>query len=431
MRVLSTQKIAIAGYEWLASAVKPQPVDLSGALLTGIRPFAFGALLILSFVPISFVPYFAYGYIDYSQIPMFALSIGVLFCHIYIRPRADISVVLFLIFCIAIFQAFGTIHSPAYHKSFVTPSIFFSSKLIAPAVMILARSYPLSILTRMMPRIVNWILLFLVIECITRLIFSPDLRIAGLTMYSDEAATSFLYIYKSSLFFYDSNFVGVEIICLLSIMFAFRGAIDGKKILLGYLLLFTTFSRASIVSGICLFVVYKLWRWRVWTFFGLLLAQALIIAKLFIDYSTQGSEVTKSIDGSFSSKFLLLSIMVNIYQEADRAQKLFGIGAGNFINLSGSLSSHNILATFVTELGIAGSILFIVYIWTHSRKCPTSNCLLILPVVINGFSLISLAAMPFFFATLGLLGALRGTERDGTKALTFNETISKNRTLKG
>lgn len=248
-------------------------------------------------------------------------------------------------------------------------------------------------------------------------------------MDSDEAATSFLYIYKSSLFLYDSNFVGIEIICLLSIMFAFRSAISGKRILLGYLLLLATFSRASIVSGVCLFLVYKLWRWRVWTFFGLLLAQALIILKLFFDYSTQGSEVTAAIDGSFSSKFLLLSIMLDIYREADRAQKLFGIGAGNFINLSGSLSSHNIMATFVTELGIAGSILFVVYVWIHSRKCPVSNCLLILPIVINGFALVSLAAMPFFFATLGLLGALRGTERDGTKAL--SQTLAEDRALRG
>jgi predicted ABC-type sugar transport system permease subunit len=36
-------------------------------------------------------------------------------------------------------------------------------------------------------------------------------------------------------------------------------------------------------------------------------------------------------------------------------------------------------------------------------------------VVINGFSLVS-TIMPYFFVTLGLLAALRGTERDGAGA---------------
>jgi predicted ABC-type sugar transport system permease subunit len=54
-------------------------------------------------------------------------------------------------------------------------------------------------------------------------------------------------------------------------------------------------------------------------------------------------------------------------------------------------------------------------VWILSRKCPASIYLLVLPVVINGFSLVS-TIMPYFFVTLGLLAALRGTERDGAGA---------------
>jgi hypothetical protein len=95
---------------------------------------------------------------------------------------------------------------------------------------------------------------------------------------------------------------------------------------------------------------------------------------------------------------------------------------GNLFNLAG-IFAHNIVATFVLELGIGGSLLFATYVWILSRKCPASIYLLVLPVVINGFSLVS-TTMPYFFVTLGLLAALRGTERDGA-GLPGNITASR------
>jgi hypothetical protein len=106
--------------------------------------------------------------------------------------------------------------------------------------------------------------------------------------------------------------------------------------------------------------------------------------------------------------------MTDIYRQADTVQRIFGIGVGNLFNLAG-IYAHNIVATFVLELGIGGSFLFVAYVWILSRKCPASIYLLVLPVVINGFSLVS-TIMPYFFVTLGLLAALRGTERDGAGA---------------
>jgi predicted ABC-type sugar transport system permease subunit len=49
--------------------------------------------------------------------------------------------------------------------------------------------------------------------------------------------------------------------------------------------------------------------------------------------------------------------------------------------------------------------------------------LLVLPIAINGFSLVS-TTMPYFFAALGLLAALRGTARDGAKAV-GNEIVNR------
>jgi hypothetical protein len=384
--------------------LRPQPIELPGSLSASLKLFAFCAILIFSFVPVVI-------YINLSQIFLLMLCAVALCCYL-VRLEAEIFASLLLIALISLSQAIGILHSPASDKNYLTPFLFLTSMLIGPTVMLLAKSYPPARLSRLMPRIINWVLVFLSIECVTRLIFSPYMPST-----TQSPVTGSFYLYKDSLFFFDSNFVGIEILCLLALMFAFRESIGRKKWLLAYMLLFATFSRASIAAGICQLVVYILWRWRAWTFFGLLAAQALIIVRLFINYTTQGQEATQSIDGSLSSKFFILSLMTNIYRQADTAQRLFGIGVGNLFNLAG-IFAHNIVATFVIELGIGGSLLFAAYVWVLARKCPASIYLLILPIIVLGFSLVS-TSMPFFFAALGLLGALRGSQLNRSGALEY------------
>jgi hypothetical protein len=383
-------------------ALRPRPIEFSGSWSASVRLFAFCAILVFSFVPVPI-------YINLSQIFLLILCAIALSCYL-VRLEADIFAALFLILLIAISQLIGIDHSPAAEKYYLTPVLFLTSLLLAPAMMLLARSYPPASLSRLAPRIINWVLVFLVIECVSRLIFSPYMPASAEMDVSDS-----FYLYKASLFFVDSNFVGIEILCLLAIMFAFMETIGRKRWMLAYFLLFATMSRASIAAGICQLVVYKLWRWRVWTLFGLLAAQALVVVRLFMNFTTQGSQAIHNMDGSLSTKFFILSLMTEIYRRADTAQRLFGIGVGNLFYLAG-IFAHNIVATLVLELGICGSLLFAAYVWILSRKCPSSIYLLILPVVINGFSLVS-TSMPYFFAALGLLAALRDSERDGTGAL--------------
>jgi hypothetical protein len=383
---------------------RPLPIEFPGSLSSSLRLFSFCAILILSFVPV-------FIYINLSQIFLLALCVIALCCFL-VRLEVDIFALLFLILSITVSQAIGIAHSPAVTKNYLTPLLFITSMLIGPAMMLLARSYPPSILSRLMPRIIRWILVFLTIECVSRLIFSPYMPANA-----EADVSGSIYLYKASLFFFDSNFAGIEILCLLAVMFAFREAIGRKRWLLAYLLLFATLSRASIAAGICQLVIYKLWRWRAWTLFGLLAGQALVVGKLFTGYVTQGSDATHAIDGSFSNKFFILALMAEIYHQADTAQRLFGIGVGNLFNLAG-IFAHNIVATFVLELGVGGSLLFAIYVWILSRKCPVSIYLLILPMIINGFSLVS-TSMPFFFAALGLLGALRDSQLNGSGALEY------------
>ncbi len=380
-------------------APKPHPLDFSQSHLARIKLIVFGALLTFSFVPIPI-------YINLSQAILLGLCVVTLFVHI-LTFKFDSFAALLLIPLISISQSIGITHSPSDERNYLSPFLFVTTLLIGPVMMILAKSCSSANLDRTVLRVVNWILTALAIECVTRFIFSPHMGVTAETDISDS-----FYLYKTSLFHYNSNFVGIEILCLLSIMFAFKEEIGRKKWLLVYLLLFASLSRASIAAGICQLVVYKFWRWRGRILFALLAAQLFIVSRLLVDYSARGPDATLAVDGSFSTKFLILSQMVSIYNNSSAVQRLFGVGAGNFINLSGVFPADNILATFVTELGIVGSLLLVGYIWILSRKCPASIYLLVLPVVVNGFSAVS-TSMPYFIAALGLLGALRGSNRDG------------------
>ena len=381
--------------------MKPRWLESSESLSASLRIFVFAALSTLSFVPIPLG-------INLSQILVLALC-GITLCFYLVRFAADIFAAFFLIVLIGISQAAGLAHSSVADKNYLTPFMFLTSLSIAPAIKLLVKSCPPLQVRLLVSRIVNWILVFLVIECITRFIFSPYLPL-GLD--ADNSDT--FYLYKSSLFFVDSNFVGIEVLCLLAVMLAYRKYFTKNKWVLAYLLLLATLSRASIGAAICQIIVYKLWRWRAWAAMSMLAAQVLIVVKLFVTFTTQGSEGIQGIDGSLSSKFFILSLMADTYDTADTAQKLFGIGVSNLFNLAG-IFAHNILATCVLELGIVGTFLIAVYVWILSRRCPAALYLLILPVLINGFSLIS-TSMPYFFAAFGLLTALHDTSRCGTVA---------------
>jgi hypothetical protein len=384
------------------------PISLSES----IKTFSICSILVLSYVPVLI-------YINLSQVLLLMLCAIALCCYL-VRFEVDIFAAFILMLAISCSQAIGIAHSPASDKNYLTPALFLTSLLIGPTVMLMARSCSLCHLNRIMPRVINGILAFLVVECVSRFIFSPYLPATAETDVTDS-----FYLYKASLFFFDSNFVGIEILCLLAIMFAFRKTIGRKQWLLAYLLLFATLSRASIAAGFCQLVIYKLWRWRKWVFAGLLVAQTTVIVRLFISFTTEGSDVIHSVDGSLASKFFILSLMTDIYRRADAMQRLFGISVGNLFNLAG-IFAHNILATFVLELGICGSLLVAIYVWILSRRCPSSIYLLILPIVINGFSLVS-TTMPYFFAALGLLAALRDSRHNGFGAQGNETSNQKNK----
>jgi hypothetical protein len=54
-------------------------------------------------------------------------------------------------------------------------------------------------------------------------------------------------------------------------------------------------------------------------------------------------------------------------------------------------------------------LMAIVYVWLLARGSAAAWFLLVVPVLINGFSLF-LTTSPFFYVTLGFLGTVRATQ---------------------
>lgn len=108
------------------------------------------------------------------------------------------------------------------------------------------------------------------------------------------------------------------------------------------------------------------------------------------------------IDGSFNSKFYIISLALHNYSSMPDMNKLLGIGMANFSYYSNGIFAHNMLVTLVYEFGVVGSCLFFVFLWHMYLKIGKDVLYLYLPLAIGGFSLFS-AYMPFFFILLSCL----------------------------
>ena len=215
------------------------------------------------------------------------------------------------------------------------------------------------------------------------------------------------YAYKFGFFYSDANNVGLAMLCLLALLLVFHRTVGRARIALALLLMLGTLSRASIIAAGCQLLVFALWRARRWLLAGLLVLQPLIIYALFLNYLHTGLETYREVDRSLASKLLILQWMADLYRRAGLVQRLFGVGAGNTQSLIG-IAAHNILATFVLELGYLGAVLIVLYCWALARRSQAAGYLLLVPIVINGFALV-LTSMPYFYVTLGLLGGIAGT----------------------
>lgn len=312
--------------------------------------------------------------------------------------------------CMGLSQLAGLLHSPASQKNFIMPSVFILLLLTGPVVASLAANIDATSSGEYIAKLVKTLLAIMSFECVTRFALSPltSSRVNMNTFGSATVNDDWFYRYKQSIIYSDSNSVGMALLCLIALLLVFRGYFRRHHLLLAYFLVLATFSRASIVAAAAQYAIYRFWHWRRWIVRGMVLLSPMALYGLVRWYINSDQSIQNSVDASFLSKLYILQTMADIYRRADLLQRLFGIGSGNTIYIAG-MAAHDIIAVWVLEFGFLGSAIFIVYVWLMARKSPLALYLLIVPMLINGFSLF-LTTIPFFYVTLGLLGNLRSGE---------------------
>lgn len=354
-----------------------------------IGSLVLSATIILAFLPLNVGLNVSQGLLALA-LAIFAASSVMRGRYLVIAGRAYFPLI--LTFLLVTSQAIGTYTSPVEEKTYVTPLLFIICLLLTTLV---AVTKPLYFSDKWLGRSIRFLILFFVFEAVTRYILGPRY----LARPQNEGS---FYLYKASFFYFDSNFVGIAIICLLAIMLAHRHLFGRAWFVLLYVLLLGTLSRASIFAGIIQLVLANSAKHRKALAWLLLICAPAIAYYLFGQF-TSGSSSIQNIDGSFATKFYLLEQMVLTLQYSTMTQLLFGIGAGNTAGLLG-MFAHNILVTAVLEFGAVGTLLLFVFVGFFCRKSPAAFYLLVLPVAMNGFSVVS-ASMPYFFVALGLLAA--------------------------
>ncbi|MGH9739412.1 MAG: hypothetical protein ACRD4X_12640 [Candidatus Acidiferrales bacterium] len=340
-----------------------------------------------------------------QNITQLALILVLLPLAVVLRFRRD-ALVAVLIACVFIsLQLFAVSTNTSWNRNYATPLWFCLFLLVGPVAMSLMRRTDLADIQRLVRTTSTALLVFFCVECATRIVLSPilldrmDLASWGFV----TLGGGWFYRYKVSLFFLDANVAGLALLCLAALLLGFRKYVHRWQIVLAYVLIGATFSRASIFAAVCQLIIYGFWKHRRFIIGSLAFAGGLALSGLMVVTLRSGIEIVQSFDPSFASKFLILMETWQWYAASSWLHRLVGVGAGNASGVIG-IAAHDIFATGVLEYGIVGSLLIAAYLWLFCRRSSRAASLLVVPVIINGFSLFS-SAMPFFYVVLGILAA--------------------------
>ncbi|MDH1314312.1 O-antigen ligase family protein [Shewanella xiamenensis] len=233
-------------------------------------------------------------------------------------------------------------------------------------------------------RILFFFVLFLVVELMTRIIIG-------------DISSGFLYGFKKSLFYFDSNFVGLVVLSFLMLVIYYRNInfpISKVIVLFLFLLLFFTMSRAAIIASvISLLVFFKHEGFKSRALFVLFI-YILVFTSLSYFYFSN-SNLLSNVDGSFNSKFYIVKQAFLLYSELSMQSLLFGVGLGNFDKYT-DIFAHSIFVTMIIEMGVVGTFLFITFIIYSIHKSNGLSLYIWLPTFICGLSLFGVYS-PFLF----------------------------------
>ncbi|HDS6685555.1 TPA: O102 family O-antigen polymerase, partial [Escherichia coli] len=268
--------------------------------------------------------------------------------------------------------------------NYITPFLFFYSMVISVGVneVFMVLNYDTRI--KCYKNFLMFFVMFMFLELITRVIIG-------------NLSEGILYAFKKSLFYFDSNFTALIDISILGfLLFLKNNKIYNFKYTryITYILLFLTMSRAAMVTLLAMLYVLnnkaKIGKRSALVFLFVIC----VFIYMSISYLFENSNYS-NIDGSFNSKFYIISQAFEFYTTQSLMTHMFGVGLGNTEQLLG-IFAHNIYVTLVLEFGFIGSFLFITFIFYSLKKTNFNSLYIWLPVCISGISLFG-AYSPFLF----------------------------------
>lgn len=275
--------------------------------------------------------------------------------------------------------------------------VLLSSILYCYCILLGAQTVRLGLSTEKVDRLkayshlYNFLIFFMFLDLIIRVLMS--------------GGSGTFYDFKWGFFYLDSNFSAL--IILLFVMFSVFLKVNRIydigtiRFLILLFLLLTTFSRSAIFAFVLSYILLRYTK-RIILYLTAIFGSLIIYVfyKMVSIYLSGESFV--GIDGSFNSKFYLISVAIDNYSGLSLISKVFGIGMANFPYFSDGIFAHNMLITLFYEFGYFGILFFIIYIYLSYKMIGKDILYILIPFFIAGFSLFS-AFMPFFFILLACM----------------------------
>lgn len=278
-----------------------------------------------------------------------------------------------------------------YDPNISSSILFIFCILLGVSVIQIGFSIPLIVRRKKYLEISNFLILFMFLDLVTRLLLS-------------KGGGGF-YDYKFGIFYFDSNFTGNILLAFL-MFFVF---LKKNKILdigffrffILFVLLCGTFSRAAIFSFLISLILMNLSKKYLTIFICLASLLGSFILYKMVNFYLNGGDFM-GVDASFNSKFFLIDIAIQNYQMLPLINKFFGIGLNNFSYFSDGMFAHNVFITLFYEFGYVGILLFFLIFLLFYIKVKKNSLYLLFPFFICSFSLFS-AYMPFFFIIMACI----------------------------
>lgn len=331
-----------------------------------ISSFKVNPIYVIAIIPIALTPYF----IDLKKVKKIEI---VYFLYIFI---------LLVSFSIGI-HTFKKLHQPNYLSSL----LYLLSVFLGWATYTFGKNTSLNQRIKIYKYSFRLLSIFMAIDLIIRI---------GFALKKDPFN---FYSYKFGIFHWDSNFSGIIILLFLM----FHLFLKKNKIfkisrlhwsLLVFLLL-STFSRSAIIVFIFFQLYFQIPKKINKKLLPLLVFLSTLILIIAISSYLSGYNFIH-IDGSFNSKFHLISLAIKNYDLLPTVNKLFGIGMNNFQYISNGIFAHNILVTYVYELGLIGSLVTVLFFLYCYKKIGFGFNYILLPYLTVGLSLFSAYSSTFF-----------------------------------